>query len=103
VPGHLAYAASKAAMASMTRSLAIEWARDGIRLVDVAPGYVATDLNAEFFADAAAQEKLARRIPVGRVGRAEEVGRLVAALFELEVGFLTGTTVYIDGAHGITL
>jgi NAD(P)-dependent dehydrogenase (short-subunit alcohol dehydrogenase family) len=103
VPENLAYAASKTAIGSMTRSLAVEWAREGIRVLNVAPGYVETELNAEFFADEVTRSKVERRIPVRRVGEADEVARLVAGLFAMDVGFLTGTTIYVDGGHGVAL
>lgn len=99
----LAYTASKAALASLGRCLAVEWAHDGIRVVTVAPGYVPTALNAWFFADPERRARMERRIPVGRLGRPEEVGRLVGMLFAEDVPFLTGTTIYVDGGQGISL
>lgn len=98
---HLAYGAAKAAVGAMTRCLAVEWAPRGITVINVAPGYVETDFNREFLARAEAQAFLARRIPVGRAGTADEVARLVAALFTERIGFLTGETIYIDGGHGV--
>ncbi len=100
VPGNAAYAASKAALASLTRTLAVEWARDGIRVLDVAPGYVETELN-EVFADPERRSRIERRIPVRRIGRADEIGRLVAGLYAMDVGFLTGTTIYVDGGQAV--
>lgn len=101
VPRHLAYCAAKAAVGAMTRCLAAEWARHGISVVNVAPGYVETDLNREFLARPEARAALARRIPVGRVGTVDEVARLVGALFTERIPFLTGETIYVDGGHGI--
>ncbi len=101
VPHHLAYCASKAAVAAMTRCLAVEWARDGIAVVNVAPGYIETELNADYLARDAVRRWLERRIPAGRVGRPEEVARLVAALLAEDLPFLTGETIYLDGAQGI--
>ena len=103
VPSHAAYAASKAALASLTRTLAVEWARDGITVNTVAPGYILTGLNRTYFEDAGARASVERRIPVGRLGRAEEVGRLIAALVQERIGFLTGTTIYIDGGQAVSL
>jgi NAD(P)-dependent dehydrogenase (short-subunit alcohol dehydrogenase family) len=103
VRSNLAYSASKAAVASMTRTLAVEWARDGISALAVAPGYVLTELNREFFADPKRREAVERRIPLGRIGQPEEVGRLIGALFEARVPFMTGATIYVDGAQGISL
>jgi len=73
-----AYCASKAAVGAITRCLAVEWARDGITVVDVAPGYVATDLNRDYLADEKVQAFIRRRNPVGRPSTPEEVARLVA-------------------------
>lgn len=101
VPRNLAYCASKAAVGAMTRCLAAEWAGDGIRVMNVAPGYIATELNADFLASDKIRAWLARRAPVGRPGTSEEVGRVVAALFVEEVGFLTGETLYLDGGQGM--
>jgi len=101
VAENLAYCASKAAVGAMTRCLAVEWARDGISVVDVAPGYVETDLNRDFLARPAVGEWLARRAPVGRPGTPDEVARVVAALVTAAVPFLTGETIYLDGGQGM--
>jgi NAD(P)-dependent dehydrogenase (short-subunit alcohol dehydrogenase family) len=101
VPDNVAYCASKAAVGAITRSLAAEWAKDGIRVLDVAPGYIETDLNRDYLAKEKVRAWLARRIPVGRPGRPEEVARLVGLLFAEKIGFLTGETIYLDGAQAI--
>jgi NAD(P)-dependent dehydrogenase (short-subunit alcohol dehydrogenase family) len=103
VPRNAAYTASKAAIGGLTRCLAVEWASDRVRVLNVAPGYVLTALNEDFFADQAMRDKVARRIPVGRVGEAAEIGRFVARLITEPVGFLTGETIYLDGAQNIAL
>jgi NAD(P)-dependent dehydrogenase (short-subunit alcohol dehydrogenase family) len=100
VSRNVAYCAAKAAVGAMTRCLAVEWARDNIRVLDVAPGYIETDLNREALKQEYMQTYIKRRIPVRRPGSAEEVGRLVGMLFEADIGFLTGETIYLDGAHG---
>jgi NAD(P)-dependent dehydrogenase (short-subunit alcohol dehydrogenase family) len=100
VKRNLAYCASKAAVGAITRCLAVEWAPKGIRVLDVAPGYVATELNAD-----AMQGKLraflAARVPTGGPGTAQDVARVVAALFGEDVPFLTGATIYLDGGQGM--
>lgn len=101
VPDNLAYCASKAAVAAMTRCMAVEWARDGIRVMNVAPGYIETDLNKDFLAREKVQKWMASRIPVGTPGKAEDVAKLVAAIFGESINFLTGETIYIDGAQGM--
>ncbi|GJD53111.1 Gluconate 5-dehydrogenase [Methylobacterium crusticola] len=100
VPENVAYCASKAAVAAITRCLAAEWARDGIRVIDVAPGYIETDLNRAFLARESVRAWIGRRIPVGRPGQPEEVARLVGVLFAEKIGFLTGETIYVDGGQG---
>jgi NAD(P)-dependent dehydrogenase (short-subunit alcohol dehydrogenase family) len=97
----VAYCASKAAIGAITRCLAVEWAADNIRIVDVAPGYIATDLNAEFREKDSVKAWIKRRIPVARPGSPEEVARLVGNLFRSDLGFLTGETIYIDGGQGM--
>jgi NAD(P)-dependent dehydrogenase (short-subunit alcohol dehydrogenase family) len=97
---NLAYCASKAAVGAITRCLATEWARDGVRVLDVAPGYIETDLNREFLASEKIQAWLKRRVPAGRAGSAQEVARLVGALYSENIAFLTGETIYIDGGQG---
>lgn len=101
VPDSLAYCASKAAVAAMTRCMAVEWARDGIRVLNVAPGYIETDLNREFLAREKVRAWMRNRIPAGGPGRPADVARLVAALFAEDIAFLTGETIYIDGAQGM--
>jgi len=98
---NLAYAASKAAAASVTRGLAVEWAGDGIRVLNVAPGFVATDLNRDYMANEAFRKFLKHRIPTGGPCEPEEVARLVGALFTEDLPFLTGETITIDGGQTI--
>jgi NAD(P)-dependent dehydrogenase (short-subunit alcohol dehydrogenase family) len=102
VKRNVAYCASKAAVGAITRCLAVEWAPKKIRVLNVAPGYVETELNAE-----ALQGKLRAfleaRVPTGGPGRVEDVARVVAMLFSEEVPFLTGETLYLDGGQGMAL
>ncbi len=77
----VAYCASKAAIGAITRCLAVEWAADNIRVVDVAPGYIVTDLNSEYREKDSVKAWIKRRIPVARPGAPEEVARLVGSLF----------------------
>lgn len=101
VKRNLAYCASKAAVGAMTRCLAVEWGASGIRVVDVAPGYIETDLNRDALERGPLRDFLAKRIPGGRHGTASAVARLVAAIFSEDIPFLTGETIYLDGGQGI--
>ena len=101
VKRNLAYCASKAAVGAITRCLAVEWAAKGIRVIDVAPGYIETDLNRDAFTAGPLRDYLARRIPGGRHGTPADVARLVAAVCGEDIPFLTGETIYIDGGQGI--
>jgi NAD(P)-dependent dehydrogenase (short-subunit alcohol dehydrogenase family) len=103
VSENLAYCASKTAVGAITRCLASEWAKDGIRVLDVAPGYIETDLNRDFLANEKVRSWLKQRVPVGRPGNTGEVARLVGALFSEKIGFLTGETIYVDGGQGANL
>ena len=101
VSEHLAYCASKAAVGAMTRCLAVEWAEDGISVLNVAPGYIETDFNREFLTREPIKKWIERRVPVGRTGTPEEVARFVVAMFAMGIGYLTGETFYLDGGHGM--
>lgn len=101
VAENVAYCASKAAVGALTRCLAVEWAKDKISVLDVAPGYIETDLNREFLAQEKVKTWLGRRVPAGRAGAVEEVARLVGAIFAENISFLTGETIYLDGGQGM--
>ncbi|AGW89592.1 MULTISPECIES: SDR family NAD(P)-dependent oxidoreductase [Cupriavidus] len=103
VKGNAAYCASKAAVGAISRCLAVEWARNGIRVLNIAPGYIETDLNREELNGEALQAFLKKRIPAGGPGQAADIGRLVAMLFQLPGRFLTGETLYVDGGQGMAL
>lgn len=101
-PGYAAYAASKAALVQLTRSMALEFIRHGIRVNALAPGWFVTEMNEAFFATEPGREYL-RKIPAGRAGRLEElVGP--ALLLASEAGaFVNGVTLPVDGAHHVAL
>jgi glucose 1-dehydrogenase len=90
-PGFALYAAAKAALGMMTRSLALELAADGIRVNSVAPGAIATERNKE-------AEDLVPEIPLGRPGEPDEVAALVSYLAGDESGYVSGASFLIDGA-----
>lgn len=103
VKRNLAYCASKAAVGAITRCLAVEWARKNIRVVDIAPGYITTDLNREAMEEGALSDYLKRRIPTGGPGQEKDVACLVGALLAENIPFLTGETIYMDGGQGMAL
>ena len=101
--GSTAYCASKAAVAAITRCLAAEWGRDGISVLNVAPGYIETDINRAYLNHPEHGRRVRARTCTGRPGTPNEIARLVAALFTERIGFLTGESIYVDGGHSITL
>lgn len=102
VTANLAYCTCKAAVDAIARCVAVEWAKDNIRVMNVAPGYIETALNREFLANGKVRDRLARRIPVGRPGQTDQVGRFVGSLLPEDIGFLTGETVCLDGGQGMS-
>lgn len=96
--GVSAYAASKAGVIQLTRALALEWARDGIRVNALCPGYIETDINRDFFATEPGQN-LIRRIPQRRLGRPEELDGALLLLASQAGGYITGATIAVDGGH----
>ena len=99
VAGNLAaYAAAKAGVVQLTRALALEWARHGIRVNALCPGYVETDLNRDFFATDAGRGMI-RRIPQRRLGRLEDLDGPLLLLASDAGGYMTGTEIVADGGH----
>ena len=98
---HAAYCASKAAVAAIGRCLAVEWAKAGVRVVTIAPGFIGTDLNQTHMANDRFRDFITRRIPSGEIGKPKEVAALVAALAGENLHFLNGETIYLDGAQGM--
>ena len=96
-----AYSASKAAIGSLTRSLAVEWAQENIRVLNIAPGFIATDLNLQHMKNKNFRDFLKRRIPTGGPGNPDDIARLIGALFDEDLPFLTGETIVIDGGQSI--
>lgn len=98
-PRRNAYAASKAALISMTKSLATEWAARGIRVTAVAPGYVRTPMVAELERSGKADLSLVRRrIPLGRIGRPDEIAAVIGFLASPQARYITGSVLAADGA-----
>jgi NAD(P)-dependent dehydrogenase (short-subunit alcohol dehydrogenase family) len=97
VVGQAAYCASKGAVVSLTRALALEWSADGIRVNALCPGYFATDMPAEVLANPTAHDRLLRRIPARRVAQPAEIGGPVVFLASDASSYMTGAALYIDG------
>ncbi len=99
VAGHVAaYAASKAALIQLTQALALEWARYGIRVNALAPGYIETDLNRDFFATDAGQA-LIKRVPQRRLGHLSDLDGPLLLLCSDAAAYMTGAVVAVDGGH----
>jgi NAD(P)-dependent dehydrogenase (short-subunit alcohol dehydrogenase family) len=98
--GLVAYNVTKAALVMLTRVLALEWARDGVRVVGVAPGKIDTDLVQPILRWT---QRTGRPLnPMRRIGRDHEVADLVAFLVSAQAGYITGVTVPIDGGELLT-
>ncbi len=92
------YAISKAGLIQMTKALALEWARHAIRVNALAPGYIVTDINREFFAGDAG-EALKKRIPMRRAGELEDLDGPLLLLCSDAGRYMTGAVVAVDGGH----
>ena len=96
----IAYTASKGGVLSMTRELAVEYGRQGIRANSLCPGPIETPLLAELLSDPARRARRLVHIPMGRLGRAEELARAALFLASDDSSFMTGASLVVDG--GIT-
>jgi acetoacetyl-CoA reductase len=95
--GQVNYAAAKSGIHGFTKALAQEGARFGITVNAIAPGYIDTDMVAAVPADVL--EKIVAKIPAGRLGQAQEIARGVAFLCAEDAGFVTGSTLSINGGQ----
>jgi NAD(P)-dependent dehydrogenase (short-subunit alcohol dehydrogenase family) len=96
-----AYCTSKAGVEGLTRALAVEWARDGIRTFCIAPGYVETEISRAALADPEMHRRIVARIPLRRVATPDEIAEFVTFLASPKAGFFNGETIVIDGGQRI--
>jgi glucose 1-dehydrogenase len=100
-PFYVAYAAAKAGIKMMTRTMALELARYNIRVNAVAPGAIETDMNRELKMDEFELGKVLKRIPLERIGTTQEVANIVEFLASDKASYVTGSIYFVDG--GMTL
>jgi glucose 1-dehydrogenase len=96
-PGFSAYCAAKGGLRMLMRNASVELAEHGIRVNNVAPGAIATPINAATLADPAKVKRLQELVPLGRMGKPEEVAEVVAFLASDRSSYVTGSTYYVDG------
>lgn len=92
-----AYTSSKGALVALTRSLAVQFARDGIRANIIHPGMIATPMQAEYMKDPEWVRAVEAEIPLGRMGTAEEIARVALFLASDDSSYLTGSEILADG------
>jgi glucose 1-dehydrogenase len=93
----IAFMMSKAGLGGMTRSLALRYARDNIRVNAVGPGTIRSAMHEDFASDIGALRAMERTIPVGRIGGPEDVAAAIAFLASDEASYITGQTLFVDG------
>ena len=99
--GYSAYTASKAGLSMLTKTLAQEAAPSGVRVLALAPGAIQTPINRDVWSDPAQLQDLLTKIPLRRLGTVDDVARMVVVLVSDAAGYVTGTTLFVDG--GMTL
>ena len=92
-----AYAASKGAVAQLTKALCNEWAGRGVNVNAIAPGYMDTDMNTALLADPVRMEQLSIRIPAGRWGQPQDIGDVVVFLASQAAAYVHGQVLAVDG------
>ena len=95
--GYSAYAASKAAVSMLTKTLAQEAAAHGVRVLAVGPGAIRTPINRSVWGDPRSLKDLLAKIPMQRIGEPEEIARMVVVLVSDAASYVTGRTIFVDG------
>lgn len=96
--GYSAYSAAKAGLSMLTKTLAQEAAPHGVRVVSLAPGAIRTPINESVWSNPDTLADLLSKVPLGRLGTAEEIGAMAVLLASDAASYLTGSTVFVDGA-----
>ena len=100
-PNNPGYAASKGAIVALTRSLAVAYAAEGIRVNAVAPGWIETRMSTTVFADAERSAGIRKRLPAGHWGQPVDIAKAVAFLSSSDARYITGVTLPVDGGYSI--
>ena len=99
LPGRSPYASSKGGLTLLTKTLALEWARDGINVNALCPGPFATEINTPLLNDPAARAQMEANVPLARWGDPLELGPAAVFLASEASSFMTGATLFIDGGY----
>jgi 2-deoxy-D-gluconate 3-dehydrogenase len=94
------YAATKAALVQLTRTLALEWMRHNIQVNALCPGYIRTPMNQEWF-ETEQGKRFIEQLPIRRVGEPHELQAAAVFLASDATSYITGTTLYVDGGHSL--
>ena len=100
-PGYAHYCSSKGGLKLLMETAARELASGGVRVVNVAPGAIATPINERLLEHPTEEHAVEEEIPLGRMGKAEEVAALIAWVASDEAGYVTGTTLVVDGGMSL--
>lgn len=96
-PGGVAYDAAKAGLRSVSRTLAMELAPQGIRINNIAPGMIATPMTEESLSDPEKARQSTQRIPMGRPGQPQEIANVALFLASDDASYVTGSSYFVDG------
>ena len=101
LPPRAAYCASKGGIIALTKDLAAEWARHGITVNGIAPGWTITEMTQSYFSQQAVRQFLLERIPLNRLGKPEDIAHVAVFLASEYTDYITGQTIYVDGGWTI--